>query len=366
MELPNDLWSTILQKTKSIKNCEKLYDALPLKTREELKNTYESHKKSLDFKFFCAFPNKLCIFNNDIIENEIKIENIIAIQYVKDWNTILGRKDCIVIATKEGLIHFLDAITLKSIEIFNTASKISEIVFHPRNSIFMIVERKLFGRKMIVWKFDLHRNSFTVIIEFLGDGKKLFYFHPTEPEIYIFICNYSSYPYQYKLSKIYFCNYNNQSINFSSNIHSYLYIDNFYTPLKLKKNGSFDCLKFHNNNIFLSNFKIDNYQINEIKLQPIFQNYLLYNNIISNFFKINENIYLITNHENIFQIYKIYKNFYKIIYTTNQKISNIFKIIHNKNLFIFVENNNLNFFDIQKNELYNLKLIDIPIDLSFI
>lgn len=62
----------------------------------------------------------------------------------------------------------------------------------------MIVETKLFGRKMKLWRFDLDRISFTVIIQFLGDVKKLFYFHPTDPEIYIFISNYYFNPYQSK------------------------------------------------------------------------------------------------------------------------------------------------------------------------
>jgi hypothetical protein len=55
MELPTELWSSILQKTRSIKSCNKLYSALPEKTRTELKEAYESHKEKLNIKIFCGF-----------------------------------------------------------------------------------------------------------------------------------------------------------------------------------------------------------------------------------------------------------------------------------------------------------------------
>ena len=42
MELSTDLWSSILQKTRSVRNCDKLYSALPSQTRDELKEAYNS------------------------------------------------------------------------------------------------------------------------------------------------------------------------------------------------------------------------------------------------------------------------------------------------------------------------------------
>jgi hypothetical protein len=42
-ELPIDIWAIILQKTRSLQNCENLYSALPIQSRAELKNLYEAH-----------------------------------------------------------------------------------------------------------------------------------------------------------------------------------------------------------------------------------------------------------------------------------------------------------------------------------
>ena len=38
MELPNDIWATIIQKTRSLKNCKKLYDALPMRVKNNLES----------------------------------------------------------------------------------------------------------------------------------------------------------------------------------------------------------------------------------------------------------------------------------------------------------------------------------------
>jgi len=55
MELPIDLWSSILQKMRSIRNCDKLYAALPPQTRAELKEVYYFHKESINMKIGFAF-----------------------------------------------------------------------------------------------------------------------------------------------------------------------------------------------------------------------------------------------------------------------------------------------------------------------
>ena len=78
MELPTELWSSILQKTRTIQSCCKLYMALPAQTRAELKDTYESHKERLNVKIFCGFQNKLTIYstcNNDNPEFEFQLEH---------------------------------------------------------------------------------------------------------------------------------------------------------------------------------------------------------------------------------------------------------------------------------------------------
>jgi hypothetical protein len=64
-DLPIDIWGIILQNTRSIEDCENLYSALSIHSREELKDVYEAHKELLDFEsFFEPDPNILS--NSDI------------------------------------------------------------------------------------------------------------------------------------------------------------------------------------------------------------------------------------------------------------------------------------------------------------
>jgi hypothetical protein len=64
-DLPIDIWGIILQNTRSIEDCENLYSALSIQSREELKDVYEGHKEALDFQsFFEPDPNILS--NSDI------------------------------------------------------------------------------------------------------------------------------------------------------------------------------------------------------------------------------------------------------------------------------------------------------------
>lgn len=73
MELSTDLWSFILQKTRSIQNCDKLYSALPSQIRTELKKTYNSHKESLNLKIIIAFQNRVLLYNSDHLEKEVQL-----------------------------------------------------------------------------------------------------------------------------------------------------------------------------------------------------------------------------------------------------------------------------------------------------
>ena len=51
-EFPIEIWGTILQKTRSLEECEKLYSALPIQSRAELKHLYETHKEALALEEF--------------------------------------------------------------------------------------------------------------------------------------------------------------------------------------------------------------------------------------------------------------------------------------------------------------------------
>jgi hypothetical protein len=168
MELPNELWSSILQKTRSIKSCNKLYSALPEKTRTELKEAYESHKDKLNIKIFCGFQNRLSIFNNKISEFEFQLEDIFAFHINSLWDTPIGKKDCIIAATKTGLVMFWDALTKEYIQGLEIGSNICEIEFHPTKSLMLTVGQYWIGRELKIWKFDKYWSIIRIDIEVLG------------------------------------------------------------------------------------------------------------------------------------------------------------------------------------------------------
>ena len=154
MELPTELWGEILQKTRSIKMCDKLYDAFPNETQVELKSAYESHKERITLKIAFAFNEKLSFYNSDQLRKEIPFHNIIAVKFVKNWNTPIGKRDCVVVGTRNGAVMFWDATTLNYIFLLNVRTILGDIEFHPTKSIMMSICMKLYGRKIKVWKFD--------------------------------------------------------------------------------------------------------------------------------------------------------------------------------------------------------------------
>ena len=171
MELPTELWSSILQKTRSIQSCNKLYTALPKQTRAELKDTYESHKEKLNVKIFCGFQNRLSVCftcNIDNPEFDFQLEDIFAVRYIQDWNTHIGKKDCIVAATKTGLVMFWDALTMEYTQGLEIGSNICEIEFHPTKSLMLTVGQYWIGRELKIWKFDKYWCIIRIDIESLG------------------------------------------------------------------------------------------------------------------------------------------------------------------------------------------------------
>lgn len=89
-ELPIDIWGTILQKTRSLEDCEKLYSALPIQSKAELKNVYEAHVEFLNLEdWFGPDPNILS--NSNILRivriliKEIQEEHLINPNMPKVW-----------------------------------------------------------------------------------------------------------------------------------------------------------------------------------------------------------------------------------------------------------------------------------------
>jgi len=349
MELPTELWLSILQKTRSIQSCSKLYMALPQQTRAELKDTYESHKEKLNVKIFFGFQNKLSVFNNEILEFEFQLADIFAVRYVKNWDTPIGKKDCIISATKTGLVMFWDALTKEYIQGMEFGSNISDIEFHPTKSILLIVGQKWIGRELKIWKFDKYWSIARISIELIGDDKKLYYFHPTEPEVYIFSSYYS------KISKMYFCNYDIHFPSIMDRIESYIYLDNYYAPLKINEDGTFECIKYEGVTNYFCKFRISNFEIHEIQLQPVCEENL----IILDFLRIEADIYFHTNRSDYQTIYKKTGDKYKIIYRTTNKISRMFF----KNRFlVFFENEECKYIDLESLEIDGISIGEAPVD----
>lgn len=353
MELPTELWSSILQKTRSIQSCCKLYMALPSQTRAELKDAYDSHKEKLNIKIFCGFQNRLSIFNNDISEFEFQLDDIFVVRYIQNWDTPIGKKDCIIAATKTGLVMFWDALTKEYIQGLEIGSNICEIEFHPTKSLMLTVGQYWIGRELKIWKFDKYWSIIRIDIEVLGDDKKIYYFHPTEPNVYIFSSYYS------KISKMYFCNYDIQFPSIMGRIESYIYLDNYYTPLKINKDGTFECIKYDGVTNYFCKFRISNFEIDEIQLQPVCEENL----IILDFLRIGTDIYFHTNRSDYQTIYKKTGDKYKIIYRTKNKISRIF---YKKNLLIFFENEECKCIDLESLEIDEISIGETPVDFCIV
>jgi hypothetical protein len=357
MELPSELWSSILLKTRSIQSCNKLYTALPQQIRDELKETYDSHRERLNIKIFCGLHNKLTICNNNNNNNndnekfEFQLDDIFSVRYIKNWDTSIGKKDCIVSATKTGLVMFWDANTMEYIQGMEFGSNISDIEFHPTKSILLIVGKKWIGRELKIWKFDKYWSIIRFSIEILGDDKKFYYFHPTEPDVYIFSSSCSR-----KISKMYFCNYDIRFPSIMNRIQSFLYFDDkHYTPLKINEDGSFECIKYDGTANYYCKFRIFNFEIEEIQLRTVLEANL----VILDFLRIGTDIYFYTNCSDDTTIYKQTGDEYKIIYKTINKIS---KLFNKKNFLVFFENKECKCIDLQSFEIDRISIGETPVD----
>jgi len=360
MDLPTDLWGKILEKIQFIKTCDKLYDSFSNETRAELKEAYESHKDRITLKTVFAFNNKLSFYNGDHLMKEIPFENIMAVKFVKNWDTPVGKRNCVVSATNSGVVMFWDATTLDYIFCVDIETSLGDIEFHPTKSIMLSVRMELYGRKIKVWKFDENGETTDVsfAIESLGEGKKYYYFHPLEPEIYVFASNYSYNPYHRKLSKVFFCNYDMVSVSFSDRIHSFMYLNNYYTPLKINGDGSFECVKYEGGTNYFCHFVISDFEIKEIERQAICKNSGA-NSVVWDFMRIGEDIYFYSNRVGDASIYKQTGDQYKIIYQTTNNISQMF---HKNGFIVFVEKGELKFVDLETLSVDVVSLGEVPVD----
>ena len=357
MDLPIELWEEILRKTLSITTCNKLYNAFPNETKRKLKSAYEFHKEHISLKMAVAFNDKLSFYNGDHLMKDVPFENIMVVKFVKNWNTPIGKRDCVVVGTRSGAIMFWDATTLDYIFLINVQTILGDIYFHPTESIVLSVCMKFYGRQIKVWKFDENghaTNDVSFSAECLGEGKKYCYFHPTEPEIYVFSSNYSYNPHHWKLTKVFFCNYDSSSVSFSDRIHSFMYLNNYYTPLKINADASFECIKYKNGKNYFCHFVIAGDEIKEIEVLSV----CLYS-VICDFIRVGADIYYYTNDNKDTIIYKQTGDKYKVIYETKYIESRLFY----KNGFIaFVEKAELKYIDLETLSVEAFDVGEAPVD----
>jgi hypothetical protein len=366
MELPIELWEEILQKTRSIKTCDKLYDAFPNKTQSKLRVAYESHKERISLKMAITFDDKISFYNGDCLMKEVPFQkNIIVVKFVKNWNTPIGKRDCVVVGTRNGAVMFWDGTTLDYIFMINVHSTLGDIEFHPNESIMLSVCMKMFGCTMKVWKFDENGKEINIArfaVECLGEGKKYYYFHPTEPEIYVFTSHYSYNPYHRKLMKVFFCNYDRTSVSFSERIHSFMYLNEYYTPLKINADASFECIKYDNGRNYFCRFVIAGDEIKEVETQCVCENTDIFSGlyfVVWDFIRVGADIYFYTNRIGDAVIYKQTGDKYKVIYETNKIISQFF---YKNGFIVFVEKAELKYIDLETLSVEAFNVGQVPMD----
>ncbi len=377
MELPIEIWSNIIQKIQSLKECKKLYSSFTISMKQELKKIYKEHKKKLSINILIGVNDKLVNFNNDkfkivITPNNRLNHHIKYVKYVKNLNTKIGIKDCIVSATQKGIIILWNAHTYEYIDEINILSDIKLLIFHPNKAIMATLSNEL-----KIWKYTETGNIECIRSQNVGFDTKIIYFHPILSELYIFtvsncntidkhinVNNWAS-----KIYNLYIYNYDKDIIIFTDTIYSYFCSYNLYTPLKMNDQGNFECIKYFNNKNYIITLNIHDYVLKEMKCDEIFRtdssiNYL----IIRNYIRIKNCIVYITNpstSENNVYIYK--QNIDKsvsIMYKTTTNV--IFEIFYKNNLLIFIENNECKIINVDNLELeYDFRLID-QIDNSII
>jgi len=358
MELSTDLWSIILQKTNIAKQCKKLYDALPKVIKQELVDIYKKHNEKISINILCAVDYKMILFINGEMGSNFYQDfdfdtDIKFVRYVKNWYIINeeGDKiDCFVSVSKKNIIMFWNAITHTYVSKIEIDSDIKEIEFHPTKPIMMVACDDL-----QVYIFDNDGYTKKCSMENIGNKKKLYFFHQTLPQIFIFSLSPTN---NSKLYSFMICDYETDIISLTDIIQTYFQRNFYKTPIKMNSDGSFECIKFTGSANYFCQFVITETDLVETNLQKIEENSEFPANIIiRDFIRIGKYVYFHTNEssfdEEILQKYtqKFYRqcgNKSKIIYNTTNKLS---KIIYKNNYLIFVDNIEFKILDLETNAI---------------
>lgn len=358
MELSTDLWSIILQKTNIAKQCKKLYDALPKVIKQELVDIYIKHNEKISINILCAIDYKMILFTNGEMDSNFYQDydfdtDIKFVRYVKNWYIINeeGEKiDCFISVSKKNIIMFWNATTHTYVSKIEIDSDIKEIEFHPTKPIMMVACDDL-----QVYIFDNDGYTKKCSMENIGIKKKLYFFHQSLPQIYIFSLSLTN---NSKLYSFMICDYETDIISLTDIIQTYFQRNCYKTPIKMNSDGSFECIKFTGSANYFCQFVITETDLLETNLQKIEENSEFPANIIiRDFIRIGKYVYFHTNEssfdEEILQKYtqKIYRqcgNKSKLIYNTTNKLS---KIIYKNNYLIFVDNIEFKILDLETNTI---------------
>ncbi len=354
MELPIEIWSSILQKTKIVSNCERLYTSLPEKIKKELKKIYENHIQKITLNIICSKKNGLILYKNEKLKNFNYSDQIIFLRYIK--NLCINNKiiDCYVSISYKNKIIFWNIKNYKNIAEIQIESNIKSVEFHPIKPIMLVI-----CDEIIIYNFENNGNyTIKISTQYIDDGKKIYFFHPTLFYIYIFILfPFSKNNKMEIIKKIIIYDYEDYYIKTIDIVE--FNEEKYLTPLNMNNDKLFECIKYENNNYYILEFKIiDNY-LEEINNQKIINNFdMNYNLIINDIIKINNNVYFHTIscdlHENnklstIFN--KNFNNEISIMYQTQNKLS---KMIYKNNCLIFVDDNKFKIIDIETNIVNDL------------
>jgi len=346
MELPCEIWEKIIVQIKDVKQCVKLFKALPRITRNNIRGIFDKHLESIQTKILYSVEN--CVFlaiENKRIIIQMENNNIEHVRIMNDGNYVS--------VDKEGKIIFRDPKKYKYIDCIEIESNLENIEFHPTESrmiVSLIRENLGLEIQSIHLKkdgIDFNQTLIAYEPEFL---LKIVY-HPTLP--YVLIIRHKN----NQIYSVYLWNYNQiiggdefEYSDFERVEYPFIinfgidYVDNFiymyYLPFKILENGDFECLGRGISYYYILKMGILN---NKFYLKE--NERLLFNNCrkIIDYFRVNNRIIYLIDGYKIIQQYRANAT---IIYENHGE--HISKLIVKNNHIIFLENHVFKKIDLDK------------------
>lgn len=318
MYLPSELWEKIMFSMNSGASCERLYNALSKKTKNELTDSYMEHRKLINIQILCAVKNTVALF----IENGIYIKfyqddfvanDVIFVRHVPDMIRSDGLYNCIVSATRKGTVMFWDAHSNRYIDRLDFGSEIYHMEFHPNKSRMVVSKLTDDGpdagleiQSLIFSNGGIVVNE-TVVRYPEGYEIKLVY-HPTLPHLYIIRSSRNIISvFLWKYEELYdetdpfaFSEFERIDlptiINFSINsVETYMYT--YHLPFRIMENGDFECLckGLYNYSIVKMEIRNQRFFVKEVEI-------LLYPcREVNDYLRVGTKIYYIENKMNIIE-----------------------------------------------------------------